>query len=243
LRIDCAAAHAALRGATAEARLRWGAEVFGERMVLLASMQKTAVVLMHMWKQLALPNEILFIDTGYHFFETLRLRDACMRQWQLNLVTIYPSLTIEEQERRHDGKLFLSNLGQPLCCRLRKEAPLLEHLRGRERPVVAGGLRQGEGGKRAELRILTPDLRTGGYQFSPIFDWTDADVEAYTAEHELPVHPLYQQGYASIGCYPCTTPIAPGEDARAGRWRHLRCPESGEGARYCGVNFSDGDGI
>ncbi len=241
--IDLRAAQAALQPVTAEDRICWAAQTFGDDMVLLSSMQKTAVVLMHMFAKLGLPNEVLFIDTGYHFFETLRMRDEHMRRWRLNLVTLYPSLTLEDQEKLHHQKLFLTNDGQPLCCWLRKERPLLDHLKGKKLPVLAGGLRRSEGARRAKLSVLGPDLRTGGYQLSPLFDWSDEDVDAYTTKHGLPVHPLYAGGYASIGCYPCTTPVAPGEDARAGRWRHLRCQQGAEGARYCGVNFSDGEGI
>jgi phosphoadenosine phosphosulfate reductase len=206
-------------------------------------MQRTSVVLMHIFHSLGLANEILFVDTGYHFFETLRLRDQLMRRWRLNLVTLYPELTIEEQEGRFGKKLFSCSDGQPECCRMRKEEPLLKYFAGKPSPVLVNGLRREEGGKRANLRALGRDLRTGGYQLSPLFDWKKSDIDAYTARHELPVHPLYAKDYASIGCYPCTTPIGPGEDVRAGRWRHLRVLEGPNAPQYCGINFSDGSGI
>lgn len=224
-------------------RLRWAVDGFGASVVLLSSMQRTSLVLMHMFHELRLTNEVLFVDTGYHFFETLRLRDQVMRQWHLNLVTLYPELTLEEQETRFGKKLFSYRDGQPECCRMRKEEPLLRHLAHKTAPVLVNGLRREEGGRRANLRPLGRDPRTKGYQLSPLYDWTKADLEAYTVEHALPVHPLYAQGYASIGCYPCTTPIAPGEDERAGRWRHLRVLEGPDAPQYCGINFSDGSGI
>jgi phosphoadenosine phosphosulfate reductase len=228
---------------TAPERLRWAARTFGDDLVLLSSMQRTAVVLMHMFSDLGLPNEILFLDTGYHFTETLRMRDELLRRYRLNLVTLYPALTIEEQEARHGKKLYGCVDGQPECCRLRKEAPLLAHLQSRSTPVVTNGLRRAEGGPRANLQPLTPDPRTGGYQLAPLFDWTGEQVQAYLEEHALPVHPLHARGYPSIGCSPCTTPVAPGEAPRAGRWRHLR-PATGEGGpQYCKVNFTDGAGI
>jgi phosphoadenosine phosphosulfate reductase len=241
--MDCAEAHAALVGSSAKERVAWAAKAFGDGMVLLSSMQKTAAVLMHLFADLDLPNEVLFIDTGYHFFETLRVRDLYMRRFHLNLVTLYPDLTLEEQETRFGKKLFACADGQPECCRLRKEAPLLKHLAGKKAPVVVNGLRRAEGGKRAELKVLSPDPRTGGYQFSPLFDWSEETVRAYVAAHDLPLHPLHERGYPSVGCYPCTTPVKPGEDARAGRWRHLRPAGSNDGPKYCSVNFSDGDGI
>lgn len=241
--IDCSKVQGELVSRTAEERIAWAEETFGDDLVLLSSMQKTGVVLMHMLHRLGLPNEIVFVDTGYHFIETLRLRDECTRAWRLNLVTLYPSLPPAEQECQHHRMLFLTHDGQPSCCRLRKEAPLLEYLKAKRNPVLAGGLRRAEGGRRTNLRVLSPDHRTGGYQFAPLFDWTDTAVEAYIAQHALPVHPLYQLSYASIGCYPCTTPIAAGEDKRAGRWRHLRPIGGPSGPQYCGINFSDGDGI
>ncbi len=180
--VDLALVHAKLEPLPAEERIAWGAEAFGDGLVLLASMQNTSLVLMHMFHRLGLRNEVLFIDTGYHFVETLQLRDEIMRRFGLNLVTL-------------------------------------------------------------SIAILGPDPRTRGYAFSPLFDWTAESVEAYVRRHALPVHPLYARGYPSIGCAPCTTPVQPGEDPRAGRWRHLRQAEVSEEPKYCGVNFSDGGGI
>jgi phosphoadenosine phosphosulfate reductase len=232
-----------LEGLTARERLGWAAATFGDDLVLLSSMQKTSSVLMHLFVELALPNQVLFLDTGYHFFETLRLRDEYMRRFRLNVVTLYPEQTIEAQEAEHGKKLWSCLDGQPECCRRRKEEPLLAYLRSRKQPVVTNGLRRQEGGRRAQLRPLSIDRRTGGYQLSPLFDWTDAAVEDYVAAHALPVHPLHARGYPSIGCYPCTTPVRLGEDPRAGRWRHLRPADSDGGPKYCSVNFTDGGGI
>jgi phosphoadenosine phosphosulfate reductase len=241
--IDCATANPVLQAQTAQQRIQWVIRTFGNQAVLLSSMQRTAAVLMHMWSELAPANEVLFVDTGYHFFETLRMRDEYMRRFRLNLVTLYPEITTEAQEAKHGKKLFSCIDGQPECCKLRKEAPLLTHLAGKTGPAVVNGLRRQEGGRRGGLEVLSPDPRTGGYQLSPLCDWTSADIAAYISKHELPVHALHERGYPSIGCYPCTTPVAPGEDPRAGRWRHLRPPGSDQGPKYCNINFTDGGGI
>lgn len=241
-RIDGATANAALERLSAIDRVRWAVDTFGDEVVLLSSMQKTAVVLMHFFHRLGLSNEVLFVDTGYHFFETLKMRDEYMRRYKLNLVTLYPTSTIEEQEKLHGGKLFATLEGQPECCRMRKEVPLLAHLETKRAPVLVNGLRRAEGGKRRNIKPLGEDRRTGGYQLSPIFDWSSDDITAYIAEHNLLVHPLHAASYPSIGCYPCTTPVEPGEDARAGRWRHLRVL-SDAAPQYCQINFSDGGGI
>ena len=240
--LDLTQANPRLDAMTAKERIRWAVETFGDRVILLSSMQKTAVVLMHLFHELGLGNEVLFVDTGYHFFETLRMRDEYMRRFRLNLVTLYPAATIEQQETEYGTKLFNSVAGQPECCRMRKEEPLLAHLLTKQGPVLVNGLRRAEGGKRANLKALGPARRTGGYQLSPLFDWTTEDVQAYIAKNDLPIHPLHEQGYPSIGCYPCTTPVQPGEDERAGRWRHLRVLTD-EAPQYCNINYSDGAGI
>ena len=242
-RIDTAGANAILKPLGALERIRWAVDTFSEDVVLLSSMQKTAVVLMHLFHRLGLPNEVLFVDTGYHFHETLKMRDEYMRRYRLNVVTLYPDSTIEAQETLHAGKLFATLEGQPECCRLRKEAPLLAHLQTKRAPVLINGLRRAEGGKRGGLEPLGEDPRTGGYQLSPLYDWTGDDVGAYIADHGLLVHPLHAAGYPSIGCYPCTTPVQPGENARAGRWRHLRVLNAAAAPEYCRINFSDGGGI
>ena len=241
-RIDFEKVSAELEPLDAKGRLRLAVDTFSDRVVLLSSMQRTAVVLMHMFHELGLRNEILFVDTGYHFVETLTMRDEYMRRFGLNLVTLYPGLTTEEQEAQYGKKLFNDREGQPECCSLRKERPLLGYLATKDGPVLVNGLRRSEGGKRAGIQVLSRDHRTGGHQLSPLFDWSGDDIQAYIAEHGLPVHPLYAKSYPSIGCYPCTTPVRPGEDARAGRWRHLRQAD-GDGPQYCNINFTDGGGI
>jgi phosphoadenosine phosphosulfate reductase len=125
---------------------------------------------------------------------------------------------------------------------MRKEAPLLTHLETKRAPVLVNGLRRAEGGRRANLRPFSEDRRTGGYQLSPLYDWSGDAIAGYISEHCLLVHPLHDASYPSIGCYPCTTPVAPGEEARAGRWRHLRTLNE-PAPEYCGINFTDGSGI
>jgi len=241
--IDCPKVHQILAPLGPRDRIQWAVETFGDKVVLLSSMQRTSMVLMHMFHSLGLENEVLFLDTGYHFTETLQLRDATMRKYKMNIVTLYPELTIEEQETKYGKKLFSCTDGQPECCRLRKEVPLLRYLATKPSPVTVNGLRRAEGARRANILALNPDPRIQGFSLSPIFDWTSEDVQAYLDQHHLEVHPLYSKCYASIGCYPCTTPIRPGEDARAGRWRHLRPDGADEAPQYCGVNFTDGSGI
>ena len=227
---------------SAEERIRWCVEQFGEDAVLLSSMQKTSAVLMHLFHALGLSNEILFVDTGFHFQETLRLRDEFMLRYRLNLVTLYPELTPVQQEVRQGRQLYLFADGQPECCRQRKELPFLKHMRERGRRVVLLGLLQAEGGRRGAVGPWMADPRIPGYSLHPLYDWDAERVDEYLQAHDVPIHPLHLQGYPSIGCQPCTTPVAPGEDPRAGRWRHLRTAGQ-SGPQYCGLNVADGSGI
>ena len=222
-------------------RVRWAAARFGESAVTLASMQKTSSVLLHLFHELGLKNEVLFVDTGFHFPETLKLRDECMRRYGLNVVTLYPELTPAQQEQKYETRLYNFVDGQPECCRLRKEEPFIKHVREHGRKLLMLGLMKSEGGRRAKLQPLMRDPRIDGYTLHPILDWDEHDVDAYILEHGVPVNALHAQNYPSIGCQVCTTPVAPGEDPRAGRWRHLR--KEGDGPKYCGLNFTDGSGI
>lgn len=240
--LDLAEANETLALMGADDRIRWAVQAFGYSAALLSSMQRTASVLMHHFHRLGLRNEVLFVDTGYHFRETLELRDRFIRQYGLNLVTLYPDLTPEEQEERYGRKLYQYVDGQPECCRLRKSRPFVSYVRSTGKRLCMVGLRRSEGGRRDGLEPLVRDLRTGGYTLHPIYDWTDTDVTAYLDAHDVPIHDLHAQSYPSIGCACCTTPVAEGEDPRAGRWRHLR-EHGADGPRYCNILFSDGGGI
>lgn len=240
--LDLVATNKLLQDLTAMERIRWAVETFGREAVLLSSMQSSASVLMHYFYSMELENEILFADTGYHFRETLQLRDEFMRRYKLNIVTLYPKLTPEQQEKKFERKLYLCVDGQKECCRLRKTVPFISHMERCGRKLAMVGLRRSEGGKRSKLNPLLQDPRTRGYTLHPIFDWTDEQVQTYLQEHDVPVHPLHKQDYPSIGCECCTTPVKPGEDPRAGRWRHL-ADAGNEGPKYCRINYSDGSGI
>lgn len=223
-------------------RVAYGLERFGQRAVLLSSMQKTASVLMHFFSELGAENDVIFVDTGFHFHETLGLRDQFMRKYKLNIMTLYPEMTPEQQEEKYSCKLYKTKQGQPTCCALRKAQPFIDYMLQGGKQLAFGGLRREEGKARANLDIFSADPRFGGYKLNPILDWTEEMVDTYLEEHNIPIHPLHFEGYPSVGCQCCTTSIEPGEDERAGRWRHLR-DETGSGPVYCDLNFSDGSGI
>ncbi|SOH06119.1 hypothetical protein KSMBR1_3646 [Candidatus Kuenenia stuttgartiensis] len=242
MQLDIISVNQKLRNFSAVERIQWAVDNFGMDAILLSSMQKTASVLMHYFYSLGLENYILFIDTGYHFAETLQLRDEFITRYKLNMVTLYPDLTIEQQEKLYGKKLYQYIDGQKECCRLRKEAPYLSYMKNNGLMLSMVGLRQTEGGKRSKLEPLLRDPRIEGYALHPLFDWSDEQIESYLLENDIPIHPLHNKNYPSIGCECCTTPVRPGENPRAGRWRHLN--ESSDNVpKYCNINFSDGSGI
>ena len=245
--LDLEQANAELEKRTPPDILLWICEKFSPpRVVLQASMQKTSCVLMHMISQICHKIDVLFVDTGAHFPETLALRDEYERLLGLRIVTVAPAQTFEEQYKAYGRHLYLYDdefdpPGYRECCRLRKEEPFLKAVCGKYDAVV-GGLMRAEGGNRENIRIVHFDPRFNGYKVYPLAHWTEPQVDEYLRAHNLPVHPLYARGYASIGCEFCTTPITPGEPRRAGRWRHIReaHPERyGSQGLYCGINRED----
>ena len=193
--------------------------------VLLSSMQKSSSVLMYLFYSMGLNNEILFIDTGYHFKETLKIRDEFITRYNLNIVTIHPEQTVKQQED-NDGKLYLSKEGQERCCFMRKQKPFRDYVAKKNCELVMSGLYREEGAARANTPLLIRD------RLYPIYDWTKNQINQYIYDNNVPIHSLHFKNYPSIGCECCTTPITLGEDERAGRWRHLN-------TSYCGLNPID----
>jgi phosphoadenosine phosphosulfate reductase len=238
-KIDLDAVNPALEEATPLEIIQWAYEAFGSGLAMLSSMQETASSLTHMLYKLSLCDvEILFIDTEYHFKETLDLRDRMIKEYGVNIKTYYPEKSPEAQFREYGRELYLKDPDYKLCCKLRKEQPFLKAVQPFQ--CVLSGLMRSEGGSRKNIPIVVEDPRTGGYKVHPLANWTRHDVDAYNEDNHVLVHPLHAQGYPSIGCRTCTTPIQIGEDERAGRWRHIREQNPDVGTKlYCGINFSD----
>jgi phosphoadenosine phosphosulfate reductase len=181
---------------------------------------------------------VLFVDTGVNFQETLDTRDRLAKEYGLEFITLKPKLTMEEQTAKH-GILYLTAEGQRECCDMRKSQPLHE-TRG-QFDCLVGSLRRAEGGARTRSQILSVDPPMNCIRVNPLANFTDADMDRYIAENKVIVNPLHYQGFSTISCNRCTTPVMPGEPKRAGRWRHL-----GPWSVYCGINpsdFADGTSI
>jgi phosphoadenosine phosphosulfate reductase len=201
-----------LDGAPALEIVRWAVENLDGPIAVAGSMQDA--VLPHLVSQVVPGVDVLFLETGYHFAETLKTRDVVARDLDVNIVEVTPRQTVAEQDAEYGPKLFSRDPG--LCCFLRKVAPLAEALEPYAGWVT--GVRREEAPTRANTPVIGWDENHQMVKVNPIATWTAADVEAYQVEHGLPRNPLTLQGYPSIGCEPCTAKVAPGADPRSGRW-------------------------
>ncbi len=210
-----------LEDASAEEILRWAVDTFGDRFCVTSSMQETALA--HLASTVQPGVNVVFLDTGYHFAETVGTADAASVTIPINLVTVRPRQTVAEQDATLGTDLFRRN--PDLCCQLRKVAPLERALQGYD--AWATGLRRDEAPNRADAPVVGWDSRRGKVKVAPFARWTQEEVDAYIVENGVMTNPLLADGYPSIGCWPCTRRVAPGEDPRSGRWAGLAKTECG----------------
>ncbi len=200
-----------------------------ETACLTCSFQAEDMAVLHMALQLQPRLPVLFLETGYHFAETLAYRDEMARRWNLRLVNLRSPLSREEQEARF-GLLHQSNPSE--CCRLRKVQPLLAGLEPYDLWIT--GLRREQSPTRRNLQVEETHTLPSGrviVKLNPLAAWTWRDVLSYCAAHEIPLLPLYEQGYASIGCAPCTARPSDPSNPRSGRWGGVKLE--------CGIHTFD----
>jgi phosphoadenosine phosphosulfate reductase len=201
--------------------LAWAKDTFGTRFCVTSSMEDAVVA--HLASRVAPGVDVVFLDTGYHFPETIGTRDAVDAVMDVHVITLTPRQSVAEQDAEHGPRLH--DRDPDLCCALRKVKPLEEGLTGYT--AWATGLRRDESPTRAGTPVVGWDDRRGKVKISPIARWTQEDVEAYVSEHGVLINPLLTDGYASVGCAPCTRRVLEGEDARAGRWAGSNKSECG----------------
>ena len=210
-----------LRGADAYVVAAWAAEHFRGSLAVACSMADA--VLPHVISRFAPGVDVLFLETGYHFPETIGTRDVVAATLPVNVVDVAPKLTVAEQDAEYGERLYERD--PAACCRMRKVEPLAGALQGYEAWVT--GIRREESPTRADAPVVTFDERHGLVKINPLVEWGFDDLVSYTRQHALPVNLLMLDGYPSIGCAPCTRPVAPGEDLRSGRWAGLAKTECG----------------
>ncbi len=201
--------------------LAWAAETYGEGLIVASNMQDAVLVKL---AAVARPGvDVLFLETGYHFPETLGTRDAVAQTYGVRIVEAHPENSVAEQDALLGKDLFAVDPGR--CCQLRKVVPLQQTLAGYNAWVT--GVRRVEAPTRATTPLVTWDERHGLVKVNPIAHWSDEQMDAYIAEHAVLVNPLVAEGYPSIGCRPCTVKPAPGADPRSGRWAGFTKTECG----------------
>ena len=210
-----------LENAGAQELLRWTDEHFGGSYVVASNMQDA--VLVEMAAKVRPGVDVLFLDTGYHFAETIGTRDAVEAVYDVHVVTVTPEHTVAEQDELHGKDLFARD--PAACCRMRKVEPLSKALRGYSAWVT--GIRRVEAPTRANAPLISFDEAFGLVKINPLAAWSDDDMHDYMSTNGILVNPLVEEGYPSIGCAPCTAKPEPGNDPRSGRWQGLAKTECG----------------
>lgn len=205
-------ADAELDGAPAAEIVSWAADTFGAAFCVTSSFADA--VLVHLVSRVLPGVDVVFLDTGLHFTETLDVRDRVSRDMAVNVRSVRPALTVGRQDAEYGPRLFERD--PDTCCALRKVEPLADTLVDYE--AWATGLRRDESPTRAGTRVVDFDANRGMVKVAPIAAWTQSDVDDYIARHHVPVNELIRSGYGSVGCWPCTRRSAPGQDPRSGRW-------------------------
>lgn len=217
-------ANSLLEGADTAQILEWAWETFAPRIALSSSFQQQSLPLLHIASQVASEMPVLFLDTGFHFPETLSFRAELEKLLGLRVQIVRPE-TGHEGFRRLHGELYRSN--PDLCCHINKVEPMKRALDGLDAWV--SGIRRDQTRARAQAPVLSLSA-DGIVKICPMLSWSRRDVWEYINRHGLPSHPLLQHGYISVGCAPCTRPVTDGGDDRAGRW-------AGSQKTECGLHF------
>jgi len=211
---------------SAEELIVWAHAEFGDRLCLTCSWQRQSSVLVHMVSELGLDIDVIELDTQLFFKETYDTRDALVERYGLTLIRPHV-ITVAEQHRREGPNLWERDPDR--CCHIRKVEPLIEALRPYDAWI--SGIRRDQSPTRAGTPKLEWSERYGVWKVHPLADWDEKRVGAYVAVNEIPLNPLHEVGYRSIGCIPCTRPITPDEEERAGRW-------AGSDKLECGIHLN-----
>src|SRR5918998_1934923 len=210
--------------------LRWAVAAYGEDLTLSVSFgNPEGMILLDMLSRITDKAQVFTLDTGFLFDETVRFREEVMKRYPLPLKVLTPGLSVEEQVARYGPELY--SCAPDLCCEIRKIEPQRRFLKDYGAWVT--GIRRDQTVQRASTPIVAFDEYFGVAKIAPLAVWTVDEVEEYVRQHDVPLNPLLSMGYRSIGCEPCTQPVAPGEDPRAGRW-------SGTAKTECGLHFAGG---
>jgi phosphoadenylyl-sulfate reductase (thioredoxin) len=208
---------------TAEEVLAMAVDRFQEKVTMATGFGVEGLVLIDLLDRLSLSLPIFTLDTGLFFPETYRLWENVERRYGIRIEAVRPGLDLEAQAARFGDALWATS--PDACCKIRKVDPLARELGRFDAWITA--IRREQTESRSRASWVEWDARFGLVKLNPLLEWGSEDVWRYAREREVPVNPMHQRGYPSIGCVPCTTPVEAGEDARAGRWRGRENKECG----------------
>jgi phosphoadenosine phosphosulfate reductase len=214
-----------LKAASPQEILRWAVTEFHPRLTMATAFGAEGCCLIHMLAEIELGVRIFNLDTGYQFVETLELRERIRQRYGIEVELVRPELTVAEYEARHGGPLYRHQPDQ--CCHDRKIVPLRRALAGYEAWVSA--IRRDQTADRALAEVVQWDARFDLVKVNPLLRWTRRDVWKFIMDNDIPYNPLHDEGYPSIGCWPCTRPVTEGQGERDGRW-------AGSAKKECGLN-------
>ncbi len=218
-----AAANRELATAPPPTILRWAVQTFGKKLTMATAFGPEGCCLIHMLAAIDPETRVFNLDTGYQFQETLELRERIARRYGIEVEYIRPELTVEEYEAEHGGPLYRHRPDQ--CCHDRKILPLRQAVVGYEAWISA--IRRDQTTDRAAADLIQWDPKFQLVKVNPLLAWTKKDVWKFIVDNEVPYNPLHDQGYPSIGCWPCTRPVGEDGDERDGRWAGTMKKECG----------------
>jgi phosphoadenosine phosphosulfate reductase len=232
---EIAAVSERLADETPQAILLWAAETFGQKLTMATAFGAEGCCLIHMLAEVAPWMRIFNLDTGYQFQETLDVRTRIRERYGIDVELVQPEMTVAEYEEEHGGPLYRIRPDQ--CCHDRKMVPLRRAVEGYEAWISA--IRRDQTSDRGKASVVGWDAKFNLVKVNPLLNWTKKDVWAFVMKHDVPYNVLHDQGYPSVGCWPCTQPVGDGQDERSGRW-------AGTKKKECGlhvIEVQDGGGI
>jgi phosphoadenosine phosphosulfate reductase len=208
--------------------LRWAVETFYPKLTMATAFGPEGCVILHMLAEIEPRVHVFNLETGYQFAETLELREKIADRYGIEVELVRPDSTVAEYEASHGGPLYVKDPDR--CCHDRKLVPLRRAVEGYDAWISA--IRADQSAHRAKASVVGWDAKFGLVKLSPLLNWTKRDVWAFVVANQVPYNPLHDQGYPSIGCWPCTRAVAPGGEERGGRW-------AGQAKTECGLHSLD----
>ena len=227
-RVDLSEVGARLQKAHPREILRWAVETFSLRLTMATAFGPEGCAILHMLSEIEPKVRVFNLDTGYQFAETLALRDRIAERYGIEVELIRPESTVEEFEAANGGPVYAKDPDR--CCYERKLIPLRQAVVGYDAWISS--IRADQSSHRARSSVVGWDAKFGLVKVNPLLGWTHRDVWAFVVTNNVPYNPLHDQGFPSIGCWPCTRPTAPGAGERAGRW-------AGQAKTECGLHSLD----